>query len=143
MNTHPYKEHTICTPGEPAAQPRARVTTVGGRARAYVHSKHPVHAYRLLIAAYWKSHVGIRHDGPLRVSIDLTFAKPKSAKRVHHTVRPDASNCAKAVEDALNGVAWNDDSQIVELIVRKHYGVPMTTVRVEPLDASKPLTNQE
>ncbi|HAN97001.1 MAG TPA: hypothetical protein DCQ98_06005 [Planctomycetaceae bacterium] len=68
---------------------------------------------------------------------------PKSAKRVHHTVRPNASNFAKAVEYALNGVAWNDHSQIVELIVHKHYGVPMTTVRVEPLDASKPLSNQE
>ena len=37
------------------------------------------------------------------------------------TKKPDADNIAKAVCDALNGIACKDDSQVVDLTVRKHY----------------------
>lgn len=37
------------------------------------------------------------------------------------TVKPDCDNIAKSILDALNGVAYNDDSQVVELVVEKHY----------------------
>ena len=122
---------TIEIPGEPIAQPRARVSTRNGVSRAYVPASHPVHAYRQAIALTWRSAVGRMFLGPLRVTIELTFTRPKSAKRSHHTVRPDLSNCVKAVEDSLNGIAWADDSQIVEEISRKAYGVARTVVRVE------------
>ena len=36
-------------------------------------------------------------------------------------------NVAKAVLDAINGVAWHDDSQVAELIVRKSYGTAVAT----------------
>jgi Holliday junction resolvase RusA-like endonuclease len=35
------------------------------------------------------------------------------------TTRPDADNLAKAVFDALNGILWADDSQIVNSTVSK------------------------
>lgn len=68
---------------------------------------------------------GGRHfgSGPLIVSIDVYRALPKSApKSVRDeadTLKPDCDNIAKAVLDALNGVAWEDDSQVVALSVRK------------------------
>lgn len=34
--------------------------------------------------------------------------------------KPDADNIAKCL-DALNGVIWHDDAQVVECIVRKRY----------------------
>lgn len=38
------------------------------------------------------------------------------------TKKPDADNIAKAVLDALNGIAWKDDNQVVDLqIVKKYY----------------------
>lgn len=37
------------------------------------------------------------------------------------TKKPDLDNCAKAILDALNGVAWHDDSQVVCLSVNKYY----------------------
>ena len=37
------------------------------------------------------------------------------------TKKPDADNIAKAVCDALNGIAYKDDSQVVDLTVRKYY----------------------
>ena len=34
----------------------------------------------------------------------------------------DLDNLFKAISDALNGVAYNDDSQIIEATIRKFYG---------------------
>lgn len=36
--------------------------------------------------------------------------------------KPDSDNIAKAILDALNGVAYYDDSQVVGLTVKKEYG---------------------
>ena len=37
------------------------------------------------------------------------------------TKKPDCDNIAKVILDALNGIAYHDDSQVVELVVHKHY----------------------
>lgn len=71
-------------------------------------------------------------DGePLEVDITAFFAIPKSASkkkaadmsagRILPTKKPDADNIAKVVCDALNGVAYHDDSQIARLTVKKTY----------------------
>jgi len=45
--------------------------------------------------------------------------------------RPDLDNTTKAVLDSLNGVAWEDDSQVQRLVVEKSYGPEArTTVRI-------------
>ena len=60
--------------------------------------------------------------GPLKMEVTFFFKRPKSAsKRIHHTVKPDLSNLVKSVEDALNGIVYVDDAQIVELSVIKVY----------------------
>lgn len=69
---------------------------------------------------------------PLGVKIDLfksvprSFSKKASKQALQGVFRwvskPDCDNVAKSILDALNGVAFDDDSQIVELVVRKHYG---------------------
>ncbi|MEG1247059.1 RusA family crossover junction endodeoxyribonuclease, partial [Gordonibacter sp.] len=65
-----------------------------------------------------------KHEGPVSVTIDVFRALPNSRpKRVAYepdTVSPDADNIAKAVLDGLNGIAYEDDRQVVELHVRKH-----------------------
>lgn len=38
-----------------------------------------------------------------------------------YTHKPDADNVAKAVLDALNGLAYEDDSQVQELVIIKKY----------------------
>lgn len=74
--------------------------------------------------------------GPLNVEMFFYFAKPKSAPkhRLYPSVKPDATNVGKAVEDALNGVVWDDDAQIVDLQLRKRYGVPQIVVTVQSMD---------
>lgn len=70
--------------------------------------------------------------GALRLTITAVFAVPKSwtkADRLSalsgtkpHTSKPDSDNIAKLVMDALNGIAWADDKQVVSLTVAKRYG---------------------
>jgi Holliday junction resolvase RusA-like endonuclease len=73
----------------------------------------------------WQHHRGNQSDytGELRVLVEVTRELPKSAaaKRLGEpdVSRPDADNYAKLVLDALNGLAWHDDSQITELVARK------------------------
>ena len=39
-------------------------------------------------------------------------------------MRPDATKLVRAVEDALTGLVWRDDAQVVIQTVRKRYGHP-------------------
>lgn len=57
------------------------------------------------------------------------FVRPKTAKnRMYPTVKPDADKVSRALLDALTGVAYTDDSQVVDLIVCKRYGDEARTV---------------
>lgn len=123
--------------GDPVPQPRPRVSTRGGFARAYVPTKHPVHAYRkqLQLAAI---DAGLRKTAePVHVVIDAVFARPKSHMRksgvkpdAPKLPRPDVDNVAKAVLDAI-GPILGDDAQVSRLVVEKSYGTEArTTVRI-------------
>jgi Holliday junction resolvase RusA-like endonuclease len=41
---------------------------------------------------------------------------------IYPTKKPDADNIAKIILDALNGVAYTDDTQVINLLVQKRYG---------------------
>ena len=129
---------TFTVPGEPVPQPRPRVSTRGGFARAYVPAKHPVHAYRDAVAAAARAAGAGVHGEPVSVVIDFVWERPKSHLRKSGVKpdapvlpRPDLDNTTKAVLDSLNGVAWEDDSQVQRLVVEKSYGPEArTTVRI-------------
>ena len=61
-------------------------------------------------------------EGPVGMAIVFQFKKQEVKPGEWHTRKPDLTNLAKSVEDALNGVAYKDDSQIVELLVEKEFG---------------------
>lgn len=62
-------------------------------------------------------------EGPIYMVVKAVFAKPKSAKkRLHPVVKPDLSNVLKLIEDAANGILFNDDSQICITSAVKAYG---------------------
>lgn len=62
-------------------------------------------------------------SGPIAVCINtyrqLPKSTPKSVLSEPDTHKPDIDNVAKIVLDALNGVAWEDDAQVVSLTVSK------------------------
>ena len=128
---------TFSVPGDPVPQPRPRVSTAGGFARAYVPKQHPVHAYRQAVAAAARA-AGLTETGePLNVVIDAVFGRPKShmnkggVKPTAPTLpRPDVDNIGKAVLDALQDV-MGDDTNVSRLVVEKSYGMEArTTVRI-------------
>ncbi len=60
--------------------------------------------------------------------------KTKQDKRdgiIRPTSVPDVSNYVKLIEDALNGIVYKDDSQIVRLVAEKYYSDnPRTEVNI-------------
>jgi Holliday junction resolvase RusA-like endonuclease len=82
-------------------------------------------------------------EGPLSVSIRAGFAPPKSwpkwklevARSIWHTRRPDGDNVVKAVLDALQGVAFREDSHVAKHGLIKHYtDEPGVLVSIESID---------
>lgn len=61
--------------------------------------------------------------GPVLITLlshrHVPVSWPKRRKGEQDTMKPDASNILKLVEDALNGIAYKDDSQIVAAIPLK------------------------
>lgn len=92
-----------------------------GRARDPEANKREAAAIR----EAWAEQVGEwKSDGPVGVAIDvyrkLPEGRPLQVESESDTFRPDVDNIAKAVLDALNGVAFDDDSQVVRLRCSKH-----------------------
>jgi crossover junction endodeoxyribonuclease RusA len=60
----------------------------------------------------------------VRVTAYFYFPKPKSAKKsvTHKTTKPDIDKLARALHDALTGIVYEDDSQIVESRAIKDFG---------------------
>jgi Holliday junction resolvase RusA-like endonuclease len=98
-------------PGQPRPKERPRF----GKGRGY--TTQATRDAEARVASSFREQLGIRHTietpvtGPLRVR--LRFFRD-SMRRV------DLDNLAKIPLDALNELAWKDDSQIVSLIASKH-----------------------
>ena len=46
-------------------------------------------------------------------------------------------NYSKTAQDALNGIVFEDDAQICELVSRKRYGEPRLVITIEPLEGNE------
>lgn len=80
------------------------------------------------------------------LKVDVSFFRPvqkslsaiERARRISGEHRPviksDIDNYIKALFDSLNGIVWQDDRQIVDLIAHKYYSdKPRIEIEVEPL----------
>lgn len=61
---------------------------------------------------------------PVAVRMIFRFDRPASVRRDYPSVKPDVDKLARAVNDALTGIVWADDSQVVDLYPRKRYCEP-------------------
>jgi len=122
----------------PVAKARPRVTMRGGKARAYTPKKSA--DYERLIASHWHH---APTDKPVALRIEFGMPIPASWPKYRRTEalqgsllpakKPDIDNLVKAVLDALNGIAYNDDSQVVCLTSRKQYAaVPGVLIQITP-----------
>ena len=138
--------------GKPQGKARART----GKGFAFTPEKTVL--YENLIKTEYQRQCGLHKfdtvpdsklKQPLEMHITAIFEIPKSytkGKRlaaehniIRPTVKPDGDNIAKVVCDALNGIAYIDDTQIVYLTIQKLYGgtakVIVTISDIKPLQA--------
>lgn len=124
-------------PGQPQGKARARTLKSG---RSYTPAK-TVQYENLVKECYSKTNTEKWFDKePLCVQIIAHYPVPKSTTKkdrqliAEHkllpTKKPDTDNIAKIVCDALNGVAYGDDAQIVRLLVTKDYTIGEPSVEV-------------
>jgi len=130
------KTITFSAPIAPVPKGRPRF----GKGRTYT-PKSTV-AFEKAIASYARAaYRGKPLQSRLSASIDLYFPIPESWRKskreaarlglLDHTIAADVDNCAKSALDALNGIIYADDRQIVVLRARKLYGAPLVVIRVE------------
>lgn len=126
-------------PGIPQGKGRPRITSRGGSPRAYTPQKTVAYEGLIALAAQEAASGAKPLSGPVAVDIVAWFpipaswSKKRQAEAYHHTSKPDADNIVKAVGDGLNGVLWNDDSQVALCSIVKRYGIPGLAVTVRPL----------
>lgn len=64
-------------------------------------------------------------DGALAVRVEFIMPRPTSLPKKRatppHTKRPDVDKLIRAIMDALSGVVWRDDSQVIDLHPTKRY----------------------
>lgn len=94
---------------------------------------------------------GVILRGPLRLKLQFFRPRPKghfgtgrNADKLkdsapeYPTSKPDTVKLTRAIEDALTGVLWNDDSQIVRHELLKDWGEPARVeIEIEELDAQQ------
>ena len=120
---------TFTIPGEPTGKGRPRVTKWG------CHTPEKTVLYENLIKTAYN---GEMLKGEISICVKAFYQIPKSASKkkreemlageIRPTKKPDCDNVLKIIADALNGIAYHDDSQIVLATIWKEYA---ETPRVE------------
>jgi len=124
----------LIIPGQPCAKGRPRL----GKFGTYTPTK-TVNAETLIKELYIIGNYGKQLEGELMMSVKAFFQIPKTKIKLFEkgalgrpTSRPDGDNILKLVSDALNGLAYKDDSQIVTATVEKWYSFePKTVIEIK------------
>lgn len=131
----------IWVPGPPVGMPAPRATArlIGGKPVASIHGqrKHRVWDFRRAVVAAAQDAGWALLAPPVSIELLLIYQRPKAHWKVQGgavsgalkdrfldavpEVKPDCSNVLKAVEDALSGVAFEDDAHVSRAQVLKMY----------------------
>lgn len=109
---------------------------IKGKARPRIYKGHAITPadtvnYENWVKVSWQTADGRFLNGPIKATINAYYKVPKSCtKKKLQAIRdgleypckkPDADNVGKIILDSLNKIAYDDDSQIVQLIVNKYW----------------------
>lgn len=123
---------TFTIPGKPVGKGRPRFARRGNFVSAYTPEK--TASFENLVRLFASHEVGGRPlvTGPIELGVSVFISPPaswsakKRSKAIlsgeRPTTKPDLDNIVKLIGDALNGVLYEDDKQIVEIHAGKHYG---------------------
>lgn len=123
---------SFTVPGPPVGKGRPRFSEQSGRVRTYTPEE--TARYERAVRAAYRQSCGdafFARGTPVIAGIIAFFPIPKREKKaerermrtslVYAPKKPDCDNIAKAILDALNGIAYADDAQIAALHVSKFY----------------------
>ena len=123
--------------GDPAPQGSKKGWVVKGRVVMSESSK-KLKPWRALVADCLSAAMVAGNlqaiEGPVSVALTFRRRKPKSYPKLKPTwpiTAPDVDKLARAVLDALSGIAIRDDAQVVRLLAEKMWGEPGVDVLVE------------
>lgn len=131
----------FAVPGEPKGKGRPRLGRSG-----HAYTPHDTANYENLVKVCFRDaypdHIPLDADVAVRMRMVAYYTIPKSTSKkrklamllehIHPLKKPDCDNIAKIICDALNGIAYHDDSQIYSLNVEKLYSeTPRVEVRME------------
>ena len=112
------KSYKFSVPIRPKAKGRPRVTRKNNSTWAYTPK-----STRDYEAAVKQCYKGPKFEGP--VSLTVTFSMKRAIVTITELdcdsspLRGDISNYIKSIEDALNGLAFDDDRQVHRLVGKK------------------------
>lgn len=125
---------TFHVPGKPRGKARARTVRNQSSNRTVSYKPEKDLLYENLIKERFLNQAGefyIEGGKPVTLRIVARFLPPKSTSKkkqkqmmdgeILPLKKPDMDNIVKVVADALNGVAYNDDTQIVLVSAKKAY----------------------
>ena len=110
--------------GKPTGKGRPRLSRWG------VYTPNKTVAYENLVKfSYLQATDDKLVNCAIKIEIWAYFEPPRSISKKKYneligkayTKKPDIDNIGKAILDALNGIAYEDDNQIAELVIHKIY----------------------
>jgi crossover junction endodeoxyribonuclease RusA len=115
----------LFVPGVPAPQGSTKAFVVNGRAHITAANAH-TKPWRQQVSTFIAAHIGpgviVYPTGPVAISADFVMprraAEPRRATPAH-TRKPDADKLGRCVGDAMTGLVFGDDAQIVEWHITK------------------------
>lgn len=130
--------------GTPVGKQRPRLTNRGGFARAYTPKK--TQDYEALVRKCYLETERYRDNyvGAVEINVKIENLPPASTPKSKKErlmqgewklTKPDIDNVLKSILDALNGIAFKDDSQVVSINCIKTYSnKDCVTVEIKYLD---------
>ncbi len=124
--------------GTPIGKGRPRATSRGGFVRMYTDAKTLGFEQAVADEARTAMSNFDLFDTPMQLQLSAYYPIPKSWSKkkrqlavdgeIYPQVKPDLDNVMKAILDALNGVVYADDSQVINMVATKRYS---TDPRIE------------
>ena len=91
------------------------------RFRGHAYTPKETLEYERAIRSFVALQDPVLMTGAVTLNVIFQYQRPKKAPE-HKTGRPDLDNLIKGVMDALNGILWLDDAQVVRIHAGKEYG---------------------
>lgn len=118
-------------PGDPKGKGRPRFSRVGKFTKTYTDPKTRLYELKIANEAKLAMFPHEPLEGPVAVWMEVNVPIPASYSKKRKEAcllgiempckKPDIDNCAKGVLDAMNGIVYKDDVQVIRLSLQKHY----------------------